>query len=260
MTESVESIILSRELVESLDKLRIRPYDKAIWGPVIFFSVLMHLFLLAFILFRPVTTTPQLTFGPYYTVDLVRSAEITGRSVQRSPYREEVARLPSETQGALIRKRAEMVAPPISRLDRREKPPPEIRRAIEDLRRKAGSGPLRNQGVATESEPAGEAQGFAASALEAYYGAIWSRIRDKWAFPPGLLSGQELVAVIHVRIMKSGAVENITLEKRSANAFFNESALNAVRKAAPYPPFPAGIRDQSMEVGIRFYSAELESR
>jgi TonB family protein len=96
--------------------------------------------------------------------------------------------------------------------------------------------------------------------MMAYYGAMWSRIKAKWAFPGGLLPRNDLVAVVHVRIMRNGATESVSLEKGSVNSLFNESALKAVKKASPFPPFPVGIRDASIEVGIRFHSSQLNTR
>ena len=48
------------------------------------------------------------------------------------------------------------------------------------------------------------------------------------------------------------------LEKRSGNRYFDESALRTVKKANPLPPLPEELRESSIEIGIRFHSAELK--
>jgi len=64
-------------------------------------------------------------------------------------------------------------------------------------------------------------------------------------------------AVIEVRIAKSGAVEHIGFEKRSGNSYFDESALRAVKKSTPFPPLGGWTSGRTVEIGIRFHSAEL---
>jgi len=256
MTDPIDAITLDRELMESIDCLRIRPYGKSPLGTMILCSVVIHILLLSLIVFRPMTTSAKLTFGTYYTVDLVRSADLASPDTTQSAFSEEMKGLLRRDNEVVLRNRAASpTLPPISRLDTREKSSKEVNKAIEDLRRKMAAAPRRSPAVAGNSGSANVIQD--AGELNAYYGAIWSRIKAKWAFPGGLLSGKDFVAVVHVRIMRSGATEGISLEKRSPNALFNESAVKAVRKASPFPPFPAGIRDASIEVGIRFHSSQL---
>jgi TonB family protein len=49
----------------------------------------------------------------------------------------------------------------------------------------------------------------------------------------------------------------MSFEKRSGNRFFDDSTLRAVKKSSPFPPLPSWIMDSSIEIGIRFHSAEL---
>jgi colicin import membrane protein len=261
MTESVDTIILDPDLMESIDHLRVRPYQKSALGPLVLCSLVIHLLFLSLILFRPMTTSVKLTFGPYYTVELVRGADLTGRSSYQSAFSEEMKGLLHDKQGIILKKKTETLdLPPISRLDTREKSAKEVSKAIDDLKKKMAADPRAKQTpVTTDEVGPGNAAGET-DEMTAYYGAMWSRIKAKWAFPGGLLPRNDLVAVVHVRIMKNGATEGVSLEKGSANSFFNESAIKAVKKASPFPPFPAGIRDASIEVGIRFHSSQLNMR
>ncbi|MBN1545162.1 MAG: TonB C-terminal domain-containing protein [Syntrophaceae bacterium] len=257
MTGSTDAITLDRELVESISKLRERPYGKSTLGPVIVCSVVLHIVLLSFILFKPMTTSTKLTFGTYYTVDLVRSADLSGGSSYRSTFAEEMKGLLSEKQGIVLRKKpVSLDLPPIKRLDSREKSPQEVTRAIEALKKKVSAAEQGKAPAAATDIGMGGASPEA-DAVSTYYGTIWSRIKAKWTFPGGLASGKNLVAVVYVRIMRNGTTEGVSLQQRSANALFNESALKAVIKASPFPSFPAGVNDRSMDLGIRFHSAQL---
>lgn len=261
MTESVDAITLDRDLMESINNLRVRPYEKSALGPVILCSIIIHVLLLALILFRPMTTAAKLTFGPYYTVDLVRNTDLAGRNDDQSAFSEEMKSLLRGKQDVILKKKAETLdLPPISRLDTREKSSKEVNKTIEDLKKKMAANPRAKHSPAmTDEAGQGNATGET-EAMNAYYGAIWSRIKAKWAFPGGLLPQNDLIAVVHVRIMKNGATEGVSLETRSANSFFNESAVKAVKKASPFPPFPSGMRDAIIEVGIRFHSSQLNLR
>lgn len=261
MTESVDTIILDPDLMECMNDLRVRPYQKAALGPVMICSIVIHIFFLSLILLRPMTTSVKLTFGPYYTVDLVRGADLDGRSSYQSAFSEEMKGLLHDKQGIILKKKTETLnIPPISRLDNREKSSKEVSKAIEDLKKKMAANPRTKQTpVTTDEVGRGDATGEP-DEMTAYYGAMWSRIKAKWAFPGGLVPRNDLVAVVHVRILKNGATGEVSLEKGSANSFFNESAIKAVKKASPFPPFPAGVRDASIEVGIRFHSSQLNMR
>jgi TonB family protein len=49
----------------------------------------------------------------------------------------------------------------------------------------------------------------------------------------------------------------LSFEKHSGNRYFDESAMKAIKKASPFPPFPDSIRDNNIDVGIRFHSMEF---
>jgi TonB family protein len=204
------------------------------------------------------TAATKLTFGTYYTVELVRSTELSGPSSYRDAFAEEMKDLLSEKQGLVPRKKSAVrEQPPIKRLDARGKTPQEVSRAIEALKNKTAHA---TQSVPTSGVAEGGNVSPEADALNAYYGVIWAEIKAKWAFPGGLASGRDLIAVVHVRVMKNGMAEDIVLQQRSANAVFNESVIKAVKKASPFPPFPAGLRESMMELGIRFHSSQLGTK
>ncbi len=68
---------------------------------------------------------------------------------------------------------------------------------------------------------------------------------------------ENVEVIIHTRILRDGTVAALDFEKRSGNRYFDESALRSVKKAIPFPPFPEGLRENSVEVGIRFRSSDF---
>ena len=88
------------------------------------------------------------------------------------------------------------------------------------------------------------------AAMQGYYDLLGERIRDAWT-APGSGNFEGLVTIISITIAPSGQLINVETEEGSGNGFFDQSALRAVRKAAPFPPMPEGY-EGGMEVGLRF--------
>jgi TonB family protein len=156
---------------------------------------------------------------------------------------------------------------PIRSLESRKRPDQTLEKAMEEIRKRAAATPAapKTQEKAPPEAKSGPASPPSAGDAEmdakmrAYYAMIWSRIKGGWALPQGILPGEVLEAVIHVSILRNGAVTGMNFEKRSGNRYFDESALKAIRKAVPFPPLPAWISEGSLDVGIRFHSSELRS-
>ncbi len=164
-------------------------------------------------------------------------------------------------------------AVPIRSLETKKKRDPDLEKAMEEIRKRAAAtgaakpapakaAPDKAEKTEKTEKAAGPAGGQPGGAemdaqMRAYYAAIWSRIKGKWALPQGILPGEVLETVIDVTILRSGAVTEVNFEKRSGNRYFDESAMKAIQKASPLPPLPAWIGDSSIGVGIRFHSSEM---
>jgi colicin import membrane protein len=234
---------------------------------MILVSLLLHVVLLSLLLFSPSFPSPKLTFGPVYTVSLVslsrnvlddRNASVAAKEIMAVDRRAET----------VLKKRPEPSQPlsiPIRSLETGKKQELNIEKAMEGIREKAAAAgevkrpqtpALPENKTAPSSQPGDTDMD---DQMRAYYALIWSRIKGKWALPQGILPGEVLETVIDVTILRSGAVTKVNFEKRSANRYFDESAMKSIRKASPLPPLPAWIDDSSIELGIRFHSAELTS-
>ncbi len=228
---------------------------------MILISVLLHVVVLILLFLSPSFPSPKLTFGPVYTVSLV-SPPGEMRSPRSAP---SIARelVPSNRSETIMKRQPDTLpSVPIRTLEKSKKRDPNLEKAMEEIRKRAAAAPAEVK--QPQSKAPAEARGGAASQsgsaeinaqMQAYYAAIWARIKGRWVLAQA--TSDVLEAVINVTIMRSGAVTEVKYEKRSGNPYFDESAVRAIRKASPFPPLPAGIGESSIDVGIRFHSSEL---
>jgi colicin import membrane protein len=219
---------------------------------MIFISLLIHTVVLSVIFFAPSLPSPRWTFGPVYSVNLVSLSEVLqGRKAQSAISREVSQTIPTE-HSTVLKKRPDTVpAVPIKRLDSQRKQVSSVGRAIEDIRKKVNTG-INQPGLASQADNA-----ESNAKMNVYYSLIWSRIRGKWTLPQGILPRENIEAIIQAKILKNGSVVDLSFEKRSGNRYFDESAMKAIKKASPFPPLPDSIRDNNIDVGIRFHSMEF---
>jgi TonB family protein len=132
---------------------------------------------------------------------------------------------------------------------------PDIEKAIRALEQKETAAGQSKDSPAASTSPIAAAAN--SSQLNEYSRHVWSKVKRNWSLPAALMPKNNVEAVIEVRIAKSGAVEHIGFEKRSGNSYFDESALRAVKKSTPFPPLGGWTSGRTVEIGIRFHSAEL---
>lgn len=84
-----------------------------------------------------------------------------------------------------------------------------------------------------------------------YLSQIRDMVQDKWAFPqePG---NHGISVIVSIRIGRNGKLLDLWLEKSSGSSAFDESLMNAVKKAAPFPPLPVDFRGDYLDTGLRF--------
>ena len=93
-----------------------------------------------------------------------------------------------------------------------------------------------------------------------YSAEVNSRIKRQWVLPNAYAKEtSKLVAWVALRIKRDGHLAQISLEQSSGNSLFDHSCLRAVKKAAPFAPFPelsAEQRGKPLELTIRFNPSE----
>ncbi len=98
-------------------------------------------------------------------------------------------------------------------------------------------------------------------ALDIYKAEIFYEIQGNWAYSEeigGRSSGT--AAVLVIKVMPNGEIEEIRFESRSQNRYLDESAYRAVQKSNPLPPLPEGYSMPYYEVGLRFGTSGLKQK
>ena len=214
---------------------------------MILLSFLLHALLLSIILLSPSMPSPRWTFGPVYSVNLVSLPSYIVEKKPVTSISDEVVGIGSRDRSIVLRRDFKKDSPlPIERITTRKTSIRKVDRAIENLRKKVQASSDVSSGTVEVSMK-----------MRVYYSIIWSKIKGKWALPEGILPDENIESVIGANILKGGAVTNLSFEKRSGNRYFDESAMRAIQKASPFPPLPEWMKEESIEIGIRFHSSEL---
>jgi carboxyl-terminal processing protease len=90
-----------------------------------------------------------------------------------------------------------------------------------------------------------------------YYIRIWSKVRSQWSLPPSLVPKDNIEALIFIKILRDGSITDVSFQKMSGNQHFDESAMRAVQRAAPFPPLPEEITGSNFDVGFVFHPSDL---
>ncbi|MCP3955503.1 MAG: hypothetical protein GY697_25275 [Desulfobacterales bacterium] len=89
--------------------------------------------------------------------------------------------------------------------------------------------------------------------IDIYRVEVAFQIQKNWAFSQSLAGGgRELTAEIVFRVMPDGEIRDIWFDKRSGNAYLDESARRAIMKTNPVSPHPEGLSKPFIPVGLRF--------
>ncbi len=90
-------------------------------------------------------------------------------------------------------------------------------------------------------------------AIKIYQAEIQYQIQKNWAFSQQLAGHSlELEAVLAIKIMRNGDIEDIWFDKRSGNNYLDESAYKALVKSNPLPPLPSDYSGAYYKIGLIF--------
>jgi len=107
---------------------------------------------------------------------------------------------------------------------------------------KTGGGGAQTGGI----EVAGSGSGAGGSALAYYLTLVDRKISDNWIAAAGSS------VVVRFRVVRSGQVRDIEVERTSGNAGVDASALRAIRLSLPFPPFPNLLTEASLDLRYTF--------
>ncbi len=135
----------------------------------------------------------------------------------------------------------------------------DVRRAVESIRGRiqpqAGGG-----GAGSPSGAAEGAVGIRGTSgnvlqevrLRAYYNRLWEHVNSHWTIPPSL-DGKGYTVIVSIALDRRGRLLQSTVEQSSGSSAFDQSALRALERASPLPPFPEEVVGDVLEVGFRFH-------
>jgi len=222
-------------------------------GNMFLASLFLHLMVIAAVFATVPGSSKQLTFGAPYSVALV-GPDVLESSKEDVPKPKDLLQSGAST-GPVILKRDIGASPSSFVMKKDDSGKPDIEKAIRALEQKETAAGQSKDSPAASTSPIAAAAN--SSQLNEYSRHVWSKVKRNWSLPAALMPKNNVEAVIEVRIAKSGAVEHIGFEKRSGNSYFDESALRAVKKSTPFPPLGGWTSGRTVEIGIRFHSAEL---
>jgi outer membrane biosynthesis protein TonB len=93
--------------------------------------------------------------------------------------------------------------------------------------------------------------------LRRYLMAVNSQIQEHWVLPDLQNWKANVEAIVIIRVRRDGAVVETTFKKKSDNVFFNQFVEKTLKLSAPLPPFPIGINQSEMEIGLKFRPGEV---
>ncbi|MCF8069965.1 MAG: TonB C-terminal domain-containing protein [Desulfobacterales bacterium] len=89
--------------------------------------------------------------------------------------------------------------------------------------------------------------------MDIYKNEILFHIQKNWAFSAQLAgSGEDIEAVLVIRILRDGEIRDVWFEKWSGNNYLDESAKKAVTKSNPLPPLPKSYTGREYTIGLIF--------
>jgi colicin import membrane protein len=267
-------------IADGIGRSRVRMYGlPEWWHRTLGWSLLLHGAVLMLAVTWSGMFAGRASFGPVYDVELVSlpAGKLSGKGtvaakaqvqqtsprekaipIQRFQTKEEALSL-KKRQGAVPTKQEseeELLAKALAKIERPKQPTPAQRGA----QTTAG----HPQGVAA-SEAQGTGKGVSlvniggmkgdelSQALALYRALIYEKIESNWVLPDRLmLEKKGLEAVVAVRTRRDGTVTDIRFEKKSGDAYFDDSVLKAIVKSKPFPPFPDIYSPKEEDIVIRF--------
>jgi len=99
----------------------------------------------------------------------------------------------------------------------------------------------------------------AKSALSTQYlGTVMNHVIKYWALPEFKTWDPDLTAVVVITISQSGKITNQFFEKRSGDPTFDQFVRKTLQDADPLPAIPPALREQKMEIGLRFRPGSIQ--
>lgn len=94
-------------------------------------------------------------------------------------------------------------------------------------------------------------------ALKKYYIAISRKIHSHWTLPETQNWDPNLESIAVIVIRRDGSIVETFFEKKSDNSSFDQYVEKTIQSALPMPPFPSDIKEDQLEIGLKFHPSGL---
>lgn len=89
-------------------------------------------------------------------------------------------------------------------------------------------------------------------AVDLYRIEVAYKVSKNWEFVGNHNSKNKSLAAIAFTIFPDGEIKHIHFVKRSGDSAIDEAAYKAIKKTSPTIPFPKNVKEQEIEMGLRF--------
>ena len=252
----------------------------------ILLSASFHAVLFLALLLMSSTGRARVVYKPQYQGRLVRPQEVSSLAKPRpekvakpKPPREVPKPKPKPKKVVLPKKKE---TPPKEK--KAEKPPPEKKQPEKKVEKKPEPKPapvekppepspeeVLEEALARIKKRAGSREKLAANVpgrssspweekkkeieYSAYYDQVERAVRENWIPPQDMNSEEEsAMTVVSLTLLPDGRVLKSYIEESSGDPQFDQSVMRAILKSTPFPPPPIGLKQQSLDLGLRFHS------
>jgi len=127
---------------------------------------------------------------------------------------------------------------------------------------KAASGHGSGNGQAKTGAGAGAGSGGGGGImvdenLRRYLIAVNQQIQEHWILPDTQNWKANTEAIVIIRVRRDGTIVENSFKKKSDNLFFNQFVEKTLKLSSPLPPFPIGLNQPEMEIGLKFRPGEV---
>lgn len=85
-----------------------------------------------------------------------------------------------------------------------------------------------------------------------YFQAIREKIRRSTSYPPGarrnLIEGSTYLSFV---LSNKGKLKEVTVKKSSGNRLLDQSTIQSIRDACPFPPFPKALKTPHLRLSVQ---------
>jgi colicin import membrane protein len=283
MSKNVESFEVKSQMMTAKGRKKASDSPGEMkWHSMLGVSILFHLGIFSFFLFVPEAMPTRRFDNIIYSVDLVemparnalemRQAKSpteakTKTVVKKDEQAKRISKPKEEKKPLVIAKRtvqtkkpsnkktdispAERIDHAISKIENEVKSKEESEKE-EEARLERTLASLENRfGGSTGRD--GTGQSIEGIPMQIYRMEVENRIYSNWAYP----EQKELKAMILLTVRRDGTILETKLKRRSGDPLFDESALKAVKRSDPLPPFPEIYKKSYAEIEIIFNPQNL---